>query len=424
MGKDLKGKELGPGLMQLKTGNYYARLFSRKGRREKVFSKLFDAREWLAEQKHLDKILRVGNMTVDEWFQYWIVHYKEGIVSDNTVKNYRNRYKINVKNAIGDLKIEEVRKLDCQEIINDMFDSGKYSPGTIELAQITMHAIFKGAVENDYLLKNPAQGLLMRRTEEKEERRVLSTDEEEIFRTYASGTMYDYAYFLALETGLRQGEIGGLKWEDINFEHKTILVNRTLLQESSKGGFHFGTPKTRTSRRTIPLTNAAVEILKQQSVKQTKLMARSRNWDQNWNGLVFTTVNGKPVGNSTFREMMMKIIKNINIDRKAEAKDGTFEEFRHAYMHALRHTFATRCIESGMQPKVLQKIMGHSTLSVTMDLYVHVSEDMGHSEIAKLEKARQDYKEGIQNKFENRGEIVVLSRSAPGHMKALKAYRG
>ncbi len=93
-------------------------------------------------------------------------------------------------------------------------------------------------------------------------------------------------------------------------------------------------------------------------------------------------------------------------------------------MHALRHTFATRCIESGMQPKVLQKIMGHSTLSVTMDLYVHVSEDMGHSEIAKLEKARQDYKEGIQNKFENRGEIVVLSRSAPGHMKALKAYRG
>ena len=104
MGKDLKGKELRPGLMQLKTGNYYARLFSRKGRREKVFSKLFDARGWLAEQKHLDKILRVGNMTVDEWFQYWIVHYKEGIVSDNTVKNYRNRYKINVKNAIGDLK--------------------------------------------------------------------------------------------------------------------------------------------------------------------------------------------------------------------------------------------------------------------------------------------------------------------------------
>lgn len=424
MGRDLKGKELGSGLTQLRNGNYYARLSSRNGNREKVFVRLADAREWLVEQKHLDKMLRVGNMTVDEWFQYWIVHYKEGIVSANTVKNYRNRYKINVKNAIGDLKIEEVKKLDCQKIINDMFDSGKYSLGTIELAQITMHAIFKGAVENDYILKNPAEGLLMRRTEEKEERRVLSPDEEEVFRTYASGTMYDYAYFLALETGLRQGEIGGLMWDDIDFEHKTLSVKRTLLQETSKGGFHFGIPKTRASRRTIPLTNAAVETLKNQSIKQKKLMARSKNWDQNWTGLVFTTVNGKPVGNSTFREMMMKIIKNINIDRKAEAKDGTFEEFKHAYMHALRHTFATRCIESGMQPKVLQKIMGHSTLAVTMDLYVHVSEDMGHSEIAKLEKARQDYKEGVQSKPENRGEIVLISRAAPGHMKALKAYQG
>ena len=231
------GGKIDPGLLQRKTGVYSARFTTQNGiRREKVSDKLAAVREWLAEQQHLDKMIKVGNMTVDEWFQYWIDHYKEGIVSDNTVKNYRNRYKMNVKDAIGDLKLTEVKKLHCQEIINKMFDSREYFYGTIELEQITMHAIFKGAVENEYIIKNPAEGLLMRRVEEKEERRVLTAEEEEIFPTYAQGTLYDYAYFLALETGLRQGKIGGLKWEDIDFDKKTLSVKRTLLQESTKGG--------------------------------------------------------------------------------------------------------------------------------------------------------------------------------------------
>ena len=84
---------------------------------------------------------------------------------------------------------------------------------------------------------------------------------------------------------------------------------------------------------------------------------------------------------------MIRIVNNINLDRKCSSKDGKYEEFKHAYMHALRHTFATRCIENGIQPKTLQKILGHSTLAVTMDLYVHVTDDHIFEEIKKMNAA-------------------------------------
>ena len=111
---------------------------------------------------------------------------------------------------------------------------------------------------------------------------------------------------------------------------------------------------------------------------------KSKRWYEEWNGRVFTTINGNPVGASTFRNMMIKIVGNINVDRKCSSEDGTYEEFEHCYMHSLRHTFATRCIENGMQPKTLQKILGHSTINTTMDLYVHVTDDQIYSEMEKM----------------------------------------
>ena len=105
--------------------------------------------------------------------------------------------------------------------------------------------------------------------------------------------------------------------------------------------------------------------------------------------MVFRTNNGNPVAPSTFREMMLKIVGNINFDRKLECEENqkTYEEFEHIGMHTLRHSFATRCIENGMSPKALQKIMGHSNLSITLDLYVHVTDDFIVQEIEKMNVA-------------------------------------
>ena len=391
MGKDLKGKELGVGLNQRKDKRYQARFTKSNGQRtEKNFSKLNDAKTWLSEQKYLDSILSGGgeNMTVDDWYNFWIDNFKEGIVKDNTSKNYKNRYNFNIKKEIGSMKLCEVKQIHCQKLLNDMFDCGKYSYGTIELVQTTLHAIFKSAVENNYIPKNPAENLKLKsRDNDEEERRVLTREEQKTFKEYAKNTLYYNAYCLVFETGLRAGEVGGLKWDDINFQNKVLNVQRTLLQDSKKGGFYFGEPKTKQSKRIIPLTNEAVSILKQQKIQQDKLKAKSSKWNDEWNGLVFTTINGNPVGASTFRTMMIRIVKNINFDRQYNGENGEYEEFKHCYMHSLRHTFATRCIENGMQPKTLQKILGHSTINTTMNLYVHVTDEQLFSEIEKMNVA-------------------------------------
>ena len=141
------------------------------------------------------------------------------------------------------------------------------------------------------------------------------------------------------------------------------------------------------SKRKIPLTNEAINILSNQKIVQNKLKFDNPNWATEWNGLVFTTINGNPVGSSTFTTMMSRIVARINKDRVVSSIDGKYEEFEHCYMHSLRHTFATRCIEKGIQPKTLQKILGHSTIQVTMDLYVHVTDEHLADEIEKLNMA-------------------------------------
>lgn len=388
MGKDLKGKELGVGLSQRKDGRFSARFTKKNGNRlEKTFFKVVEAREWLSEQKYLDSTIGTGDMLVDDWYKFWIANYKEGIVANNTTKIYKNRYNANIKKEIGNMKLCDVKQLHCQRILNDMFENGRYSFGTMELTQITLHAIFKGAIENGYLFRNPAEGLKLKRRDEEEERRVLTRDEQRTFKEYAKDSLYSNAYCLVLETGLRAGEIGGLQWGDIDFENKALYVKRTILQDPKKGGFFYGTPKTKQSKRKIPLTNEAISILKNQKILQNKLKVKSKDWNTSWDGLVFTTINGNPVGSSTFRMMMIRIVNNINLDRKCSSEDGTYEEFKHAYMHALRHTFATRCIENGVQPKTLQKILGHSTLAVTMDLYVHVTDEHIFEEFEKMNQA-------------------------------------
>ena len=283
------------------------------------------------------------------------------------------------------MKLTEVKQINCQKILNKMFESGKYSYGTMELTSITLHAIFKAAIESEYIQKNPANNLkIKKRDNDKEERRVLTKEEQRIFKKYAEKSLYYNAYALVLETGLRVGEIGGLKWSDIDFENKCLYVQRTILQDKSKGGFYFGNTKTPLSKRKIPLTNEAIKILNEQKQVQAKLRFKNNKWSYKWDELVFTTINGNPVGSSTFRNMLVRIVANINKDRELNSDGENYEVFEHCYMHSLRHTFATRCIENGIQPKVLQKIMGHSTIQVTMDLYVHTTDEQLFSEIDKM----------------------------------------
>ena len=390
MGKDLKGKELGQGLSQRKDGRYSARITISGKRVEKYFAKLQEAKRWLTgamyEKEHGGIVQ--GEITVDEWFWKWIDMYKKDVVSNSTYKGYKTSYEHHIKPQIGFTKIKEVKQSDCQQILNTAYNNG-LSYGTMNLIRITMHALFDGAVCDELIFKNPVTQNVKCRQKEVQERRVLTTQEQSEFQKYAQNSMYNNAYMLVLYTGLRSGEIGGLRWEDIDFENRQLHVKRTLLFDKNKGGFYFGEPKSKTSKRDVPLTDTAVNILKEQKILQFKLRTKSNNWNTNekYDDLIFTTINGQPTGHATFNNNIIRIVTNINRERRVVAEiNGTeFEEFEPMTMHTLRHTFATRSIEAGVKPNILQKVLGHSSITVTMDLYVHALNEEKVKEMNKIE---------------------------------------
>jgi integrase len=390
MGKDLLGKELGKGITQRKDGRFSARYIDNSGQRQELYNLNLKTlrkqyNDAIYEKEH--GLYGSGkNITVDSWFDSWIVTYKKNKVRDATYKNYINAYQ-HIKNHIGYMNVNKVRPMHIQNIFNEMYDEG-FAYGTINLVKITLHAMFDQCVINGYLVKNPTNGIKLPQ-KEVEERRVLTVIEQQEFLHYAEKSMYHNAYSLALLTGLRSGEIGGLRYSDIDYENKVMHIRRTLLFAKEKGGFYFGQPKTKTSVRDIPLKEEAIAILKNQKVEQFKLRAKSKDkWSTNpeYTDLVFTSINGNPTGHATFNLNLIRIATNINNDRKALAKIEDLEPklFKPISMHVFRHTFTTRAFESGLKPKTIQELLGHSSIQLTMDLYTHLTDDKKREEMEKF----------------------------------------
>lgn len=196
-----------------------------------------------------------------------------------------------------------------------------------------------------------------------EKKEALSIDVQKRFLEYAEGKSYENQFRFVLQTGLRTGELVGLKWEDIDFENKTLKVQRSMKYRYSVGVWRVGEPKSKSGYRTIPLTDEAIRILRAQKEKNRTIKVIPMEWAEQ----VFLSRKGEPVKNSTYDTALFKICDKAEIKR--------------FFMHVLRHTFATRCIEGGMMPKTLQRILGHSNIGITMNLYVHITEEEKQREI-------------------------------------------
>ena len=360
MGKDLKGKELGVGISQQSDKLYVARFTDKFGiRKTKRFKKLQECRQWIADASYISKhsdIENASDILVDTWYEYWI-GIKKQTVRPNTVRNYSERYERNIKGIIGKKLLSEVKPIHCQKIFSDMAEQG-YKTTTIYQTRITLYNMLEFAKENDVILSNPCKKSVKSDIGKPSEKKVaLTIDEQRKFLMAATGQSYENQYKFTLQTGLRTGELVGLKWDDIDFGNRTVTISRTMEYRYKVGEWRVGPPKSKSGYRTIPLTDEAIRILKDQKEKNSKIKVINIEWrDQ-----VFLSRKGEPVKNSTYDTALFKICDKA--------------EIRKFSMHILRHTFATRCIEAGMIPKTLQKILGHSNIGITMNLYVDATEE-------------------------------------------------
>ncbi len=371
MGKDLRGKELGVGISQRKDGLYTARFTDSLGkRRQQYFKKLQECRQWLADAQFEDEnggINASGDMTVETWFDYWIENIKGANAKKNTISNYINRFNNSIKPYIGNMKLRDVKPLHCQNVLNQMVASD-YKNSTIGLVRTAMKMMFEDAVENDIILKSPVtKAVNCTQGKESSEKNALTVEEQRIFLEFAKKSSYYLQYAFILQTGIRVGELIGLKWSDVDFERKILCISRTTNQIN--GEWVTGTPKSRAGTREIPLTDEAVKILKEEKKRHGRISVIPMQFHD----FVFVSKNGKSIDNSSYNAALRKISAKAGIEQIS--------------IHTLRHTFATRCIEAGMQPKTLQTILGHSKIDVTMNIYVHVMEKTKNAEMKNVEAA-------------------------------------
>ena len=265
-----------------------------------------------------------------------------------------------------------------------------YAGSTIRQTYITMGTMFKAAKMNDLIAKHPMDGVRFTKpVRATDDIRFLPRDEQRMFLETAKRSHNYNQYALILETGLRTGEMIGLTWDAIDFEKRTLTVNKTLEFRHGEKYWRAGPPKTQHSYRTIPLTDRAYEILKgiwdsRPEQKESPTLDKTLDYIDRRTGvssqlimrdLVFINWRtGEPAKNSSYDTHLYKLCDEAGI--------------KHFCMHALRHTYATRAIECGVQPKVLQKLLGHASIKATMDRYVHVTSESLDLAVRQFESGR------------------------------------
>ena len=214
------------------------------------------------------------------------------------------------------------------------------------------------------------------------DRTVLTVEQQNDFFECSAGTFYDNLFTVAVNTGLRPGEICALEENDLNFTNHTISVTKTLLyqkfDDDNSKEFHIGDPKTYSSIRTVPMNLNCEKALEKQ-LRTKKILAQKYKKSGEFADLIFVTKFNTPICSVVLNDAIKRIIEEINLQRDDADLFPVFSA------HTFRHTFATRCIEAGIMPKTLQKYLGHATVQMTMDLYVHVTDDFKQEEIKKLD---------------------------------------
>lgn len=388
MGKDLNGRELGKGIIQKKNGRYEARFQNRFGKRISISGNDLNSvkRRYNEAIYEDDKEINIrDSIKLDEWYQKWMNVYKYDSIRENTKKYYNQVYRRHISPTLGRLNIQDITQLQIRELLKAKKKEG-LGYETRNKIKILLVDIFNKAMIDQFVNRNPARGITVKRDDERDVQ-VLSVEDQIAFFDCCKGTFYDNFFNVALNTGMRIGELASLRWKDIDWNKNVIRITRTLVyqqyEDDDKKTFHFEDPKTETSKREIPINRQCRIFLKKQFIQKRVVENKApavKRPEERFRDLLFTTKYNTPLNSQIILDAIKRIVDEVNLTR-----DYT-EELELFSCHCFRHTFATRCFESGIKPKTVQQYLGHATLQMTMDLYTSVLNEHMTSEMEKLDE--------------------------------------
>jgi integrase len=303
-------------------------------------------------------IFDAGQMTVGEYLDRWLTNSLRGTVRESTRERHEINVRVHINPTLGRVRLKNLTPAHVRSLHREKLDA-ELAPATVRKIHSTLHKALSQAMADGLVPRNSADVKAPRLAPE--EMRPLSESEARAFLKTACGDRFESLYVLAVTTGLRRGELLGLRWDNVNLERGTLRVGRSLMRE---GGRHtVGETKTRRGRRQVNLTPRTVSALKAHRKRQLEERMRLAGLHED-HGLIFSTHVGTPINSENLVKRSFKPLL-----RKADLPEIRF--------HDLRHTCATLLLGRGVHPKLVQELLGHATIAMTLDNYSHYLPSMG-----------------------------------------------
>ena len=330
----------------------------------------------------LDNGIIIEKNTFENFFSDWLFDVHLINKKPSTCERYEGLYRNYIKDSsISDINIKDITLRDIQEYYSALYKKGA-SISTLKNLNKLISPSIRYAYNNNMIIKDFTRGIVLpadtenNKLQKKSDVNPFSLDEQIKFLNAIKGNELETLFITALDTGMRQGELLALTWNDIDFDNECIYVNKTVKlvanvtrEGREKGEYLVQTPKSEKANRTVVIPAFLIKRLKQHKTQQLENKLRYSNLYQD-NTLVFCNQFGKHIDSSRVRKVFKKVLEDNKL------KDRKF--------HDLRHTYATRLFELGEEPKTVQELLGHSNISITLDTYTHVLESMKKKAVSKL----------------------------------------
>lgn len=316
---------------------------------------------------------KYNNPTLDVWLDVWLNQYKKNNLKQTTFDQYECLIRVHLKPNLGQIRLIDLKPEHLQKLYNKLFEDG-LSARTIKLINTILHAALKKALKSGMIYRNVCEAVELPKGA-KREQRVLTYEEQQLLLDELKKDRWGNAYIFALFTGLRRGEVLALTWDDVDIKNGLVSVSKTLNRvktHSDKGQkthLVVSEPKTENSRRVIPVVDSIIKLLKEQKKLVENEMDNAGKLYED-NNLVFPTESGTYIDPGNYNRKFYKIIKACGLPK--------------ANPHSLRHSFATRALEAGIDLRTTQELLGHSSIDITANLYTHVLAQHSKNQIQKL----------------------------------------